>query len=133
MSQGYPIIYHITGSGNILKNISVQKGNTTLLVNIWSQTNGTLTVELPRISSNMLTNKQGTFTVFEDRRYHTSFREKDTNNVRQLMVQFDRGTRQIEILANHSSPEFCMITIALTIALIISPFRMCCSMIFTNK
>jgi hypothetical protein len=76
MSQGYPIIYHITGSGNILKNISVQKGNTTLLVNIWSQTNGTLTVELPRISSNMLSNKQGTFTVFEDRRYHTSFGKK---------------------------------------------------------
>jgi len=135
MSQGYPIIYHITGSGNILKNISVQKDNTTLLVNIWSQTNGTLTVELPRISSNMLTNKQGTFTVFEDRRYHTSFGEKDTNNVRQLTVQFDRGTRQIEILANHASPEFGMITIALAliIALIISPFRTCCSMIFTNK
>src|SRR5205823_5562099 len=56
MSQGYPIIYHITGSGNKLKNISVQKDSTTLLANIWSQSNGTLTIELPRISSNMLTN-----------------------------------------------------------------------------
>jgi hypothetical protein len=135
MSQGYPIIYHITGSGNKLKNISIQKDNTTLLVNIWSQTNGTLTVELPRISSSMLTNRQGSFTVFEDRRYYTVFGEKDTNNVRQLTVHFDRGTRQIEILASHTSPEFGMITVAfaLIIALIISPFRMCCSRIFTNK
>ena len=134
MSQDYPIIYHITGSGNKLKN-SVQKDNTTLLVNIWSQTNGTLTIELPRISSNMLTNKQGTFTVFEDKRYYTAFGEKDTNNVRQLTVHFDRGTRQIEILASHTSPEFGMITaaFALIIALLIPPFRMCCSKIFTNK
>lgn len=134
MSQGYPIIYHITGSGNKLKNISVQKDNTILLVNIWSQTNGTLTIELPRISSNMLTNKQGTFTVFEDSRYDTAFGEKDTNNLRQLTIHFDRGTRQIEILASHTSPEFGMITVAfaLIIALIISPFRMCCSMIFNN-
>jgi hypothetical protein len=135
MSQGYPIVYHITGSGNKLKNISVQKDNTTLLVNILSQTNGTLTIELPRLSSNMLTNKQGTFTVFEDRRHYTAFGEKDTNNVRQMTVHFDRGTRQIEILASHTSPEFGMITVAfaLIIALIISRFRMCCSMIFTNK
>jgi hypothetical protein len=135
MSQGYPIVYHITGSGNKLKNISVQKDNTTLLVNILSQTNGTLTIELPRLSSNMLTNKQGTFTVFEDRRHYTAFGEKDTNNVRQMIVHFDRGTRQIEILASHTSPEFGMITVAfaLIIALIISRFRMCCSMIFTNK
>jgi hypothetical protein len=135
MSQGYPIIYHITGSGNKLKNISVQKDNTTLLVNIWSQSNGTLTIELPRISSNMLTNKQGTFNVFEDRRYDSAFGEKDTNNIRQLTIHFDRGTGQIEILPSHTSPEFGMITVAfaLIIGLIISPFRMCCSMIFTNK
>jgi hypothetical protein len=134
MSQGYPIIYHITGSGNKLKNISVQKDNTILLVNIWSQTSGTLTIELPRISSNTLTNKQGTFTVFEDSRYYTALGEKDTNNLRQLTIHFDRGTRQIEILASHTSPEFGMITVAfaLIIVLIISPFRMCCPMIFNN-
>ena len=105
-----------------------------MLVNIWSQTNGTLTIELPRISSNMLTNKQGTFTVFEDSRYYTALGEKDTNKLRQLTIHFDRGTRQIEILASHTSPEFGMITVAfaLIIALIIFPFRMCCSMIFNN-
>jgi len=65
-------------------------------------------------------------------RYYTALGEKDTNNLRQLTIHFDRGTRQIEILASHTSPEFGMITVAfaLIIALIISPFRMCCSMIF---
>jgi hypothetical protein len=135
MIKSYPIVYHITGSGNKLKNISVQNDNTTLLVNIWSQSNGTLTIELPKISSNMLTNKHGTFTVFEDRRHYSAFGEKDTHNGRQLTIHFDRGTRQIEILASRTSPEFGVITVAfaLIIALIISPFRMCCSMIFTNK
>ena len=36
-SKTFPVLYQITGNGNTLKNISVEKDNTTLITNIASQ------------------------------------------------------------------------------------------------
>src|ERR1041384_8571254 len=46
--KNYPIKYQITGTGNKVNNISAEADNATLLVNVLSQSNGRLSIELPR-------------------------------------------------------------------------------------
>jgi len=112
--QNYPISYQITGAGNKINDIYVEKDNTTIIARITSQANGKLTIELPgnpMIDSKKPKNnsQEESFAVFEDGQYYPAFNEaKNLHGVRQVMVYFDKGTEQIEILASHASPEFGM-------------------------
>jgi hypothetical protein len=116
-SQSYPIIYQITGSGNKLRNVSVEKDNATLQVNIDSKSNGTLTIQIPRLTSHAQKNSTS-FTVFEDGQYYSDFEEKNSTKLKQLKIDFDRGTGQVEILAGHTSPEFSVISIVFALPVI---------------
>ena len=116
-SQNYPIIYQITGSGNKLRNVSLEKDNATLQVNIDSKSNGTLTIQIPKLS---YAQKNSTsYTVFEDGQYYSDFEQKNSTKLRQLQIHFDRGTGQVEILAGHTSPEFSVTSIVFALPVII--------------
>lgn|SRR5690242_19544783 len=117
-SQNYPIIYQITGSGNKLRNVSLEKDNATLQVNIDSKSNGTLTIQIPKLSSYAQKNSTS-YTVFEDGQYYSDFEQKNSTKLRQLQIHFDRGTGQVEILAGHTSPEFSVISIVFALPVII--------------
>ena len=79
------------------------------MANISSQSNGRLTIELPRNSIDSTkqgTNADDTYAVFEDRQRIVA--EETTNNsqVRTLVIDFDKGTEKIEIVGPHVVPEF---------------------------
>jgi len=108
-SKTYPVKYQITGSGNKINNIAVENDGATLMANISSQSNGRLTIELPRNlidSTKQGTNADDTYAVFEDRQSIVA--EETTNNsqVRTLVIDFDKGTEKIEIVGTHVVPEF---------------------------
>jgi hypothetical protein len=104
-----PIKYQITGVSNKLLNMSLKNDNATLLIQLSSSSPGTLRIELARNiidSKNQDMHTDSPFAVFEDGLY-TSFEEKENNNyIRQVMMQFDKGTGQIAIVGTHPSPEF---------------------------
>lgn len=110
--QNYPIIYQITGVGNKIKDFNVEKDNTTIIAHITSRSNGKLTVQLPEnamIDFKKSKNKyqEDSFAVFEDGQYYPAFNEAENfHGERQVMVYFEKGTDQIEILTSHTSPEF---------------------------
>ena len=79
------------------------------MANISSQSNGRLTIELPRNSIDSTkqgTNADDTYAVFEDRQSIVA--EETTNNsqVRTLVIDFDKGPEKIEIVGTHVVPEF---------------------------
>jgi hypothetical protein len=123
--KSYPLIYQITGTGNKLNNIrteacafgscprnklnNVERDNTTLLVNIVAQSNGKLTIELPRslIDSKEHSNIDKPYLVWEDglppALLNNTVEEVCTKNnaqVRTLAVDFDKGSKQIEIVGS---------------------------------
>jgi hypothetical protein len=125
--QKYPISYQITGAGNKIKDFKVEKDNTTIIAHITSQSNGKLTVQLPEnamidFKKSENNNQEDSFAVFEDGQYYPAFNEaKNLHGVRQVMVYFEKGTEQIEILTSHTSPEFGMtFPIAFSLTVIIS-------------
>jgi hypothetical protein len=104
----YPINYQITGNGNKLNNIIPQKDNATLLVNIVSTSDGTLTIELPRniIDSKKQGGIDDDYVASADGQDTTANEIKNTNQVRTLAIDFDKGTNQIEVTGDHIVPEF---------------------------
>ena len=106
--KNYPIKYQITGGGNRLDNISAEADNATLLVNVLSQSNGRLSIELPRniIDSKKEGNVDDQYIVFQDGQV-TNFQEVKTDSeARTLAIDFDKGTGQIEISGSKIIPEF---------------------------
>ena len=106
--KNYPIKYQITGTGNRVNNISAEADNATLLVNVLSQSNGRLSVELPRniIDSKKEGDVDDRYIVFQDGQV-TSAEEIVTNSqARTLAIDFDKGTGQIEISGSKIMPEF---------------------------
>jgi predicted secreted protein with PEFG-CTERM motif len=121
-SKTYPVKYQITGSGNKINSIVAENDGATLLANVSSQSNGRLTIELPRNSTD--SKKQGTnaddaYTVFED--HQSTIAEETTNNnqARTLAIDFDKGTEKIEIVGTHVSPEFGAVTAVMVFAVAI--------------
>jgi hypothetical protein len=104
----YPIKYQITGNGNKLNNIIPQKDNATLLANIVSTSDGTLTIELPRniIDSKKQGGIDDDYAASADGQDTTANEIKNTNQVRTLAIDFDKGTNQIEVTGDHIVPEF---------------------------
>ena len=104
----YPIKYQITGNGNKLNNIIPQKDNATLLANIVSTSDGILTIELPRniIDSKKQGGIDDDYAASADGQDTTANEIKNTNQVRTLAIDFDKGTNQIEVTGDHIVPEF---------------------------
>jgi hypothetical protein len=104
-----PVKYQVTGFSNKLLNISMKNDNATLLIHLSSSSPGTLRIELARNvidSKNKDMHTDSPFAVFEDDLY-TSFDEIENNNdMRQVMMGFDKGTGQIAIVGTHPSPEY---------------------------
>jgi predicted secreted protein with PEFG-CTERM motif len=108
-SKTFPITFEITGNGNKLNKISVAKDNTTLIVNIVSQSNGKLTIQLPRslIDSKKQGNQDTTYAIFEDSQPWQRVQEiKSNSQARTLAIDFDKGTSVIEIAGSRVLPEF---------------------------
>jgi hypothetical protein len=71
-SKMHPLNYRITGGGNNLSGVSLEKDSSTLLLSISQPSHGTLTIEFPRniIDSKRLgTNHDESHVVIEDGRY----------------------------------------------------------------
>jgi hypothetical protein len=102
----YPITYQITGSK--LNSITSENDNATLLVNISSTSNGTLIIELPRNlidSKKQGTNTDDEYAIFEDSQYNIAVDEITKNaTIRTLAIDFDKGTREIEIVGSEIVP-----------------------------
>lgn len=109
----YPIKYHLTNG--IISAISIEKDNTTLLLNVSSVSNGTLIIELPRnvIDSKGPGNADNNFTVFEDGQY-VSYNEIGTNSKSRIItLTFDNNPSVIEITGTRTVPEFASMTIVI--------------------
>jgi predicted secreted protein with PEFG-CTERM motif len=113
--KAYPLSYQITGAGNKLNNISAQRDNTTLLLNTVAQSNGKLTIELPRnlIDSKKQGNTDEPYAVWEDGQPQAAdeINTKNNSQVRTLAIDFDKGTGQIEIAGTKMVPEFGTVAI----------------------
>jgi hypothetical protein len=116
--KNYPIKYQITGGGNRVDNISAEADNATLLVNVLSQSNGRLSIELPRniIDSKKEGNVDDQYMVFQDGQVTNSEEVKIDSQARTLAIDFDKGTGQIEISGSKIMPEFGPVS-ALVLAL----------------
>src|ERR687886_978268 len=106
--KNYPIKYQITGGGNRINNISAEADNATLLVNVVSQSNGRLSIELPRniIDSKKEGNVDDQYVVFQDGQVTNAEEVKTDSEARTLAIDFDKGTGQIEISGSKIIPEF---------------------------
>jgi hypothetical protein len=106
--NNYPIKYQITGAGNKVNNISAEADNATLLVNVVSQSNGRLSIELPRniIDSKKEGDVDDRYVVFQDGQVTSPEEIKTTSQARTLAIDFDKGIGQIEISGSKIMPEF---------------------------
>jgi hypothetical protein len=98
----YPIKYQITGESNKLNYMTTKADKAAILANVTSQSTGKLIIELPRIL--LESKKAGTVTdipyiIFGDGQYKVANEIKNNNNVqvRTLAIDFNKGTKQIEI------------------------------------
>jgi hypothetical protein len=106
----HPIKYQITGSS--VKGISVEKDNTTLLLDISSTSNGKLIIELPRslIDSKKQGNIDDDYVVFVNGQYTAADEIKKNAQSRTLLIYFGGGSDAIEISGTYIMPEFGVVT-----------------------
>jgi hypothetical protein len=105
-NQRYPLKYNITGGE--VTSITSNPSQATLLINIASREDGTLTIELPRnvIDSKAQGNTDEAYAVFVDDQPTDPAEITNNNQVRVLEIGFDNGAEQIEIAGTHVIPEF---------------------------
>ena len=111
-NQKYPLRYNITGGK--VSGITADSAQSTLLINIASTDDGTLTIELPRnlIDSKAQGNIDDQYAVFIDDQPKQDFDEIINNNqVRVLKIGFENGAQKIEIAGTHIVPEFGSIAV----------------------
>jgi hypothetical protein len=96
----FPIKYDITGNGNSLIGISLEANTITydpndysLVVSIDAQSNGKLTIELPR----NIIDSEGPYNVVYNGHASSANEVKNNAKVRTLNIDFQQGTNQIEI------------------------------------
>jgi hypothetical protein len=121
-SKMYPLNYRITGGGNMLNGVSLEKDSSTLLLSISSLSHGTLTIELPRNiidSKRQGTNHDENYVVFEDGQYVPVTQLKNNTQLRTLAIDFDKGSLQVEIAGTHAVPEFGTVISATILAIAI--------------
>jgi hypothetical protein len=108
-SKTIPIEYQITGRSNEVLNISLKNNNPSLLIDLSARSAGTIQIELARNmidSKNQDMHTDSPFAVFEDGVYSSFYETKNNNDLRQLMIGFNKGTAQISIVGTHASPEY---------------------------
>jgi hypothetical protein len=95
--QTYPLMYNITGGE--VSSITADRAQSTLLINIASREDGTLTIELPRnvIDSKAQGNTDEEYAVFVDDQPNNFEETTNNNEARVLEIGFDNGAEQIEI------------------------------------
>ena len=95
--QKYPLMYNITGGE--VSSITADRAQSTLLINIASREDGTLTIELPRnvIDSKAQGNTDEEYAVFVDDQPNNFEETTNNNEARVLEIGFDNGAEQIEI------------------------------------
>src|SRR5829696_1738490 len=104
--QTYPLMYNITGGE--VSSITADRAQSTLLINIASREDGTLTIELPRnvIDSKAQGNTDEEYAVFVDDQPNDFEETTNNNEARVLEIGFDNGAEQIEIAGTQIIPEF---------------------------
>jgi hypothetical protein len=105
-NQAYPIKYQITGGK--VNGVAIDKDNSTIVANISTTSNGSLTIELPRnvIDSKNPGNVDDKFVVFIDGNNVAFDEVKNNTQARTLKIDFDNGSQQIAIAGTHVVPEF---------------------------
>src|SRR5829696_5433333 len=95
--QKYPLMYNITGGE--VSSITADRAQSTLLINVASREDGTLTIELPRnvIDSKAQGNTDEEYAVFVDDQPNDFDETTNNNEARVLEIGFDNGAEQIEI------------------------------------
>src|SRR5918992_2981950 len=119
--QTYPLMYNITGGE--VSSITADRAQSTLLINIASREDGTLTIELPRnvIDSKAQGNTDEEYAVFVDDQPNDFEETTNNNEARVLEIGFDNGAEQIEIAGTQIIPEFGPIS-AIILAIFIIGF-----------
>ena len=102
----YPITYNMTGGE--VDNITAMQQNSTLIVDLATNDDGALTIQLPRniTDSKSPQNEDEDYIVFVDG-IQTDIEEETSNNqTRTLSIDFENGAEQIEISGTRIVPEF---------------------------
>jgi hypothetical protein len=104
--KSYPLTYNITGGE--VSNITAMKNNATLLVDMVTNDDGTLVLELPRniMDSKNPQNEDEDYILFADSIRTEADQIVTNDTVRTLSVDFDNGVEQIEIAGTRIVPEF---------------------------
>jgi hypothetical protein len=108
--KSYPIAYNI--SGGKLSNMTAMKENSTLAIELVTNDDGTLILEVPRniMDSKSPQNKDEDYVVFADGVQIGADQITTNNQVRTLSIDFDNGVEEIEIAGTRIVPEFGPLT-----------------------
>ena len=102
----HPIKYNSTGGK--ISNMTAMRENSTLVLDITTNDNGNITIELPRniIDSKNPKNQDEDYVVFADGQHIGAEQTITNNRVRTLAIDFEKGVNQIEIAGTRIVPEF---------------------------
>jgi hypothetical protein len=108
--KSYPIKYNMTGGK--LNNMTAMKENSTLAIELVTNDDGTLILELPRniMDSKNPQNEDEDYIVFADGVQIGADQISTNNQVRTLSIDFDRGVEEIEVAGTRIVPEFGPLT-----------------------
>ena len=108
--KSYPVKYNITGGK--LSNMTAMKENSTLAIELVTNNDGTLTLELPRniMDSKNPQNEDEDYIVFADGVQIGADQITTNDQVRTLSIDFDKGVEEIEIAGTRIVPEFGPLT-----------------------
>jgi len=114
--QSYGVNYIITGA--TVDDMTIDTGDTSLVVSLNTTNDGILTITLPRtLIDAQLDGEDDIFFVLVDGA-DTDFQESKTSTDRTLTIPFTDGTQEIEILGTQVVPEFgSLVTIVLVFAI----------------
>lgn len=108
--KSYPITYNMTGGE--ISNMTAMKDNSTLVIDLVTNDDGTIVLELPRniMDSKSPQNKDEDYIVFADGLQTGADQITTDDQVRTLSIDFDKGVEQLEIAGTRIVPEFGPLT-----------------------
>ena len=116
--QTFNINYNV--NGGTVNNISVNTNDASLLVNISTTGDGTLTITLPRTVIDSTVNGQDDqFFVLVDGEV-VDIQESKSSTDRTLTIPFSDGAQEIEIMGTQVVPEFGPIAVLVLVVAIVS-------------
>jgi len=99
--QGYPVQYTITGTGNRLVNLTGNVGSISLAATLSTESGGTLSLRFsPQIfdaDNEFIASADGAPLPVNERR---------TDSANEIDIEFEAGTKEIDILGDRIIPEF---------------------------